>query len=159
MPIDALLLRLPRIAAATLVALALPASAGALYKCVDDAHHTTYTTSKTSSSCVVLSQSSTSSSSASSATSAVRPKAAATPSPSDFPRVSGDTQKSRDSDRKRILEQELASEQRNYDEARRSIAEQEQAKASVDRLQPLKDRLALHERNLVALKKEIGNLR
>lgn len=158
MLIDALLLRLPRIASAALVALALPASAGALYKCVDDAHHTTYTTSKTSGSCVLLSQSTTSSSGASSS-GAARPKAAAAPTPSDFPRVSGDTQKSRDSDRKRILEQELAAEQRNYDEAKRSIAEQEQARATTDRLQPLKDRLALHERNLVALKKEIGNLR
>ncbi len=160
MPRPALLLPLALIASTVLMTSPL-ARASALYKCVDDAHHTTYTTSKTHGSCTLLSPGSVASSgaAASSGTSTARPRAAATPSPSDFPRVSGDAQKSRDSDRKRILEQELTAEQRNFDDVRRQVSEQEQAKAPSERLQPLKDRQALHERNLAALKKEIGNLR
>jgi hypothetical protein len=161
MPRPAPLLPLALIASTGLLMTSLLANASALYKCVDDAHHTTYTTSKTPGNCTLLSSGSVASprASTSSGTSTARPHAATTPSPSDFPRVSGDAQKSRDSDRKRILEQEFAAEQRNYDDAKRQVSEQEQAKAPADRLQPLKDRQALHERNLAALKKEIGNLR
>ena len=73
--------------------------------------------------------------------------------------MSGDTQKSRDSDRKKILEQEFAAEQKGLDDNRKLLAEQEAAKAPADKLQPLRDRIALHERNITALRKEIGNLK
>ena len=41
--------------------------------------------------------------------------AAANPTPAGFPKVQEDAQKARDTDRKRILEQELAGEQRSLD--------------------------------------------
>ena len=90
--------------------------------------------------------------------------AAANPSPAGFPRVQEDTQKARDTDRKRILEQELAGEQRSLDQAQRELAEQQSVRASEspasrDRVQPYKDRVAQHERNIVAIQKELSSLR
>ncbi|MCC6658486.1 MAG: DUF4124 domain-containing protein, partial [Rhodocyclaceae bacterium] len=75
--------------------------------------------------------------------------------------------KARDNDRRKILDQELATEQKMLDEARKALAEQEAVRTGdernyqrvLDRLQPYKDKVALHERNIEALKKEIGNLR
>jgi len=101
------------------------------------------------------------------------PKAARTPTPGNFPKVDDQTQKSRDGDRRRILETELAAEQKNAEQAKKALAEQE---ATVlpnermqgggisggkveERLQPYKDKVALHERNIEAVSKEIANLR
>jgi hypothetical protein len=87
--------------------------------------------------------------------------------------VDDQTQKSRDTDRRRILESELAAEQANADQAKKELAEQE---ATVlpnermqggaisggkvqERLQPYKDKVALHQRNVEAIRKEISNLR
>jgi hypothetical protein len=94
-------------------------------------------------------------------------RATAAPSPSGFPKVDGDTQKARDNDRRKILEQELASEQKSLEQAKKELAEQEAIRTGdernyqrvLDRLQPYKDKVALHERNIEALKKEIGNLK
>lgn len=96
-----------------------------------------------------------------------RQRVAATPSPSTFPKVSEDTQKSRDKDRKHILEQELAGEQSKLDQARKELAEQETVRSGedrnspklLDRVQPYKDRVAQHERNIVAINKELANLK
>lgn len=94
------------------------------------------------------------------------PGAAANPSPAGFPKVAEDQQKARDTDRKRILEQELAGEQKNLDQAKRELAEQEALKPSneekqrgLDRLQPYKDRVAQHERNIAAINKELGSVK
>jgi hypothetical protein len=92
---------------------------------------------------------------------------AASSTPSGFPRVDGPTQKARDDDRRRILDQEVAAEQKNLEQARRELAEQEAVRSGdernyqrvLDRLQPFKDRVALHERNIEAIRKEISNLR
>lgn len=110
-----------------------------------------------------------------------RKSATANPTPANFPRVDGNTQRSRDDDRRRILENELAAEQKGLEDAKKSLAEQEgqvlpeervhgrtttgSPFTSVNdekvtaRLKPHRDRVALHERNIEALKKEIGNLR
>jgi Domain of unknown function (DUF4124) len=88
------------------------------------------------------------------------------PSPASFPKVDEATQKTRDTDRRRILESELATEQKSLEEAKKELAEQEAIRTGdernyqkvLDRVQPFKDRVALHERNIVALKKEISNL-
>ncbi len=98
-----------------------------------------------------------------------KPSASAprTPSPAGFPRVDDATQKSRDGDRRRILEQELASEQKSLEEARKELAEQEGIRNGdernyqkvLDRLQPYKDKVQLHERNIEAIRKETANLR
>lgn len=141
---------------------AVPAVASAdVFKCVDDDGHVTYTNTKPSpkAKCTMLSRDQ--------RVSTVPGRAANTPSPSDFPKVNGDTQKARDNDRRRILDQELAAEQKNLDQAKKELAEQETIRTGdernyqrvLDRLQPFRDRVALHERNVEALKKEIGNLR
>lgn len=98
-------------------------------------------------------------------------KTAATPP--NFPKVDDKTQKSRDGDRRRILETELAAEQKNAEQAKKELAEQEAVVLPSERMQggaisggkvqervqPFKDKVALHERNIEAIRKEIANLR
>jgi hypothetical protein len=85
---------------------------------------------------------------------------------SSFPRVDDDTQKKRDAERRKILEEELASEQQQLDEARKQLAEQESVRTGgernyqrfLERVQPYRDAVANHERNVEALTREIANL-
>jgi hypothetical protein len=149
------------IAAAAVILSACPAWAD-IYKCVDDAGHVTYTNQKSSAKgCSLLSKDQ-----AVSTLSGPRP-AARQATPSSFPRVDSDTQKQRDTDRRKILEQELATEQANLEQAKKELADQEAVRSGneknyqrvLDRLQPYKDKVALHERNIDALKKEITNLK
>lgn len=143
------------------LALIAPQGVADVFKCVDEDGHVTYTNAKpaTKSKCAVLSRDQ--------RVSTVPGRAAGTPSPASFPKVDGDTQKSRDNDRRKILEQELAAEQKNLDLAKKELQGQEAIRTGdernyqkvIERLQPYKDKVALHERNLEALKKEIGNLR
>lgn len=95
-----------------------------------------------------------------------QPKASANPSPASFPKVTEDTQKSRDKDRKHILEQELAGEQGKLQQAKKELAEQEAlggadktSPKAVERIQPYKDRVAQHERNIAAINKELSGLK
>lgn len=148
---------------------ALGAWADTLYKCSDESGQVLYTNQKGGGkNCTVLSRDLPIS------TFAPPPKAKPnTPSPADFPKVSADQQKARDGDRRAILEQELTTEQKNADEARKVLAEQEgrvepseriaggainQGKVQ-ERLKSYRDKVQLHERNIEALKKEIGNLK
>lgn len=95
------------------------------------------------------------------------PKAAPRSSPTGFPRVDEATQQRRDDGRRRILEQELTAEQQSLSEARQALAAQEAVRNGdernyqrvLDRLQPFKDKVALHERNVEALNKELANLK
>lgn len=94
------------------------------------------------------------------------------PSPAGFPRVEENTQKARDSDRRKILEQEQEAEQKALDDAKKKLAEAEvarpeervvggainQAKVQ-ERTQPLRDEIQLRERNLEAIRKELQNQR
>ncbi len=92
-------------------------------------------------------------------------KAQATPG--NFPKVDAPTQQQRDADRRKILEQELASEQKLLDQARKELAEQEAIRLGsernyqrvLDRLEPFKKKVALHESNIANLRKEISSLR
>lgn len=145
-----------------LVLLAGAAQADTLYKCTDSDGHTTYTNQKgANKQCTVLSQDKPVSTFA---PPKARPNA---PTPDGFPRVSTETQKNRDSDRRRILEEELATEKRSLDEAKKSLAEQEAVREGgeknyqkyLDRLKPFQDSVQLHERNVEALQKELNNLR
>ena len=141
--------------------LAIPLAQADVFKCVDEDGHVTYTNSKPSpkAKCTTLSRDQ--------RVSTVPGRATSTPSPAGFPKVDGDTQKARDNDRRKILEQELSAEQKNLELARKELADQEAVRTGdernyqrvIERLQPYKDKVALHERNLEALKKEIGNLR
>jgi len=74
---------------------------------------------------------------------ATRPKTSVA-SPSGFPKVDGDTQKKRDDTRRRILEEELAAEEKMLADA----TTQKDAAA-----------IALHEKNVAALKKELANIK
>lgn len=95
-----------------------------------------------------------------------KPRKDVTP-PADFPKVSPDAQKSRDSERRKILEQELETERHSLETARRELAEQESVRHGdeknyqrvLDRLQPYRDRVALHERNIEAIEKELSGIR
>ena len=93
-----------------LAALALPATAQTIYRCTDANGGMLISNTRVDKSCkaVVSSPDSTLP-----APKARASGAAANPSPAGFPRVQEDTQKARDTDRKRILEQELAGEQRS----------------------------------------------
>ncbi len=140
--------------------------ADTLYKCTDDSGVVLYTNQKGGAKrCTILSKELP-------VTTLATPKAnnatnAAKPSPGDFPRVDGETQRGRDNDRRRILEQEYNTEQQNLDKARKALAEGEATRLAdeksygkyLDRVQALKDNVALHERNLEALKRELANLK
>lgn len=137
------------------LALSPAVAANTLYKCTDDSGVVLYTNQKApKKSCVVLSQTSPAASPPGNVT---RPRAAAAPTPADFPRVSGSEQKARDGDRRAILDKELATELQNAEKARKALADA--GNQPVDKLQPLRDTVALHERNVESLKKELGNLR
>lgn len=143
---------------------AMPAQAD-IYKCTDADGHVTYSNVATNK-CKKLNLDPVNATPAGKAA----PK---TPTPATFPKVDDSTQKARDTDRRRILETELSAEQKNLEQAKKELAEQE---ATVlpsermqggaisggklqERLQPFKDKAALHERNIEAIRKEIGNLR
>lgn len=139
-----------------LAVLALPAGAQSIYRCTDAGGSTVIANSKLDKTCkpVALPPDST----------LPAPKGraggtAATPTPSTFPRVGEDTQKTRDTDRKRILEQELSVEQRSLELARRDLQDQENARVGEERLQPYRDRVGQHERNLQAIQRELASQR
>jgi hypothetical protein len=90
-----------------------------------------------------------------------------TVSPANFPRVDRDTQRSRDNDRKRILEDELKSEE---DKLARLKAEYKNGEPErrgdernfalyAERIQRLRDDVARAEGNVNALRREIALLR
>jgi hypothetical protein len=84
-----------------------------------------------------------------------------------FPKVDGQTQKKRDDERRRILEKELADEQQQLEAASQKLAEQEAIRTGdernyqryLDRVQPFRDNVANHERNIEAIRREISNLK
>lgn len=94
------------------------------------------------------------------------PKPAAT-KPPNFPRVDAQTQQKRDNDRRRILEQELGSEQKLLDQAKKELSEQEAVRLGsernyqrvLDRLEPYKKKVQLHEENIANLRKELAGIR
>ena len=84
-----------------------------------------------------------------------------------LPNVDPETQRRRDDSRRRILEDELATEERALAEARKALSEGEATRLGsernyqryLDRVQGLRDRVAQHERNVSAIKQELSNLR
>jgi hypothetical protein len=145
-----------------LAAVSQGARASTLYICVDEFKHPTYTNNRTGyKNCKVASRDDTSRSASPKSSSSSGGRTLAKASPADFPRVTSETQKSRDGDRRYILEQEVTSEKKNLDEARKSLVAllALPAAANPERTQPIRDRIALHERNLNALQREISNLK
>ena len=96
------------------------------------------------------------------------PRAApSTPSPQGFPKVDPATQKTRDDARRRILEDELSAEEKALAKARADLTEQEGMRTGgeknyqrvLDRLQPYKDDVERHQKNIEALKQELANMK
>jgi hypothetical protein len=87
--------------------------------------------------------------------------------PPGFPKVDGETQKQRDSDRRKILEQELANEQKLLEQARKELAEQDSMRLGsernyqrvLDRLEPYRKKVKLHEDNIASLRRELTSTR
>lgn len=141
---------------------ALPASAQTIFKCTDANGGTLISNTRVDKNCKAIVSNTEASVPPPPSRPAARPAgAAANPTPAGFPRVQEDTQRARDGDRRHILEQELAAEQRNLDIARKELAEQESIKGagSADRAAPYRDRVGQHERNIKAIQKELSNLK
>jgi len=132
-------------------------SAQTIYKCTDTGGGVLISNSRVNKNCQAIVNEEHSAPAAPRAAS----RASANPTPAGFPRVQEDTQKARDSDRRLILEQELAGEQRKLEQARKELAEQEAVRGgnSAERTAPYRDRVAVHERNLQAIQKELSGLR
>lgn len=92
-------------------------------------------------------------------------KAKAKARPADFPKVDNGTQKQRDNERRKILEQELANEQKLLDQAQKELSEQEAIRLGsernyqrvLDRLEPYKQKVKLHEDNVANLRRELAS--
>ena len=87
--------------------------------------------------------------------------------PGNFPKVDADTQKNRDKVRRQILENEMAQEMTQLEDAKKALAEGEATRLGsernyqryLERIQPLKDAVAEHQKNIDALKEELAGLR
>ncbi|HSD41592.1 MAG TPA: DUF4124 domain-containing protein [Burkholderiales bacterium] len=92
---------------------------------------------------------------------------AATATPPNFPRVDRETQRARDDNRRKILQDELASEEKSLVDAKSKLTEQESVRHGdeknyqrvLDRLKPYQEAVERHERNVSALRRELANLR
>jgi hypothetical protein len=94
--------------------------------------------------------------------------ATTTAPPTGFPRVEPDTQKGRDELRRRVLNDELSSEEKMLGEARNAYGngapppmadEQNDAEKYRQRIARLRQAVQLHERNVEALRKELAAIR
>lgn len=145
-----------------------------VFKCVDNAGRTTYTNNGkpiNGGECTLLSRdqnvSTYSSSGSSGSSSGKRSSAASNPSPTSFPKVDDGTQKSRDNDRRQILEQELGTEEKSLEQAKQDLAKEEETRLGneknyqkkLDRIKPFQDKVDLHQRNIESIRKEISNLK
>ena len=87
------------------------------------------------------------------------------PAPQGLPRVDSATQKGRDELRKKVLQDELATEEKLLLESRSAFAngappaladEQKDPQRYADRIAKLRQAVQLHERNVEALRRELG---
>jgi hypothetical protein len=93
------------------------------------------------------------------------PKPAAR-SPSSFPKETAAERANAKGRQREILEKELATEVQDLARAKQALAEQEAVRGGdernyarvLERLQPYKDRVETHEKNIEALKRELANL-
>jgi len=85
----------------------------------------------------------------------------------DFPRETPQDRANAGARQREILEKELAQEQQALAKAKADLAEQENVRYGnernyarmEERLQPFKDSVETHEKNIEALRRELGNLR
>lgn len=89
------------------------------------------------------------------------------PSPTNFPRIDSATQQKRDDIRRQVLQDEIAAERRNADEARRQLALGERLQPGekvsdstyVNRVKKLRATLSEHDQNIAAIQREMSNLK
>ena len=88
------------------------------------------------------------------------------PTPAGFPKVDAETQRTRDDMRRKVLTDELSAEEKLLAEARKDYnsgapiplpEEQSNAARYQERIARLRQAVQLHERNIEALKKELGS--
>ena len=91
-----------------------------------------------------------------------------TPTPAGFPRVDADTQRTRDALRRKVLSDELDTEEKLLVESRAAYGdgapqplpdEQKDAQKYANRLSKLRQAVSLHEKNIEALRKELAALK
>lgn len=88
-------------------------------------------------------------------------------SPSDFPRVDASAQRNRDSDRRRILEDELAREKSRLEEIRKEynggeperLGNERNYQKYLDRVERLKDDISRSETNVASLRRELEGVK
>src|SRR5262245_23020421 len=148
-----------------LLALSAPAVRADIYECVDPSGNKRFTNIKAEAKgCKLLQVTVPNTVPAPPKAPPAKGSAAATPTPSTFPKVDTDTQRQRDTDRRRILEQELASEERLLDQARKELTNQDSVRLGsernyqrvLERLEPYKKKVKLHEDNIASLKRELA---
>lgn len=94
-------------------------------------------------------------------------RASSNPSPANFPRIDASTQKRRDDIRYQVLTDEIAGERRSAEEARRQLAlgerlqpgERATDETYLSRIKKLKTALRQHEENVIAIQRELANLK
>ena len=94
-------------------------------------------------------------------------RASYNPSPADFPRIDPGTQKRRDDIRRQVLQDELSSERRNADEARRQLTLGERLQPGeratdatyLDRVSKLRTTVQQHDQNVTSIQRELANLK
>ena len=94
------------------------------------------------------------------------PTRSARQSPSEFPKETPSERMSARERQKDVLEKELASEQAALAKAKEELAAQESVRSGdernyarvLERLQPYKDSVETHEKNIEALRRELNNL-
>jgi hypothetical protein len=87
--------------------------------------------------------------------------------PADFPRIDPATQRKRDELRRQVLQEELANERQNLEEAKRQLAlgtrtmpgERITDGSYLSRTRRLQDAVEQHESNIGAIQKELGSAR
>jgi chromosome segregation ATPase len=130
-----------------------------IYKCVDAAGRASYTNDKRETAgrkCELVTTQ----------INVAPPATRQTRSPSSFPKESANDRANAKGRQREILEKELAAEQLDLEKAKQSLAEQEAVRTGdernyarvIERLQPFKDRVETHEKNVEALRRELANL-
>lgn len=94
-------------------------------------------------------------------------RASYNPSPADFPRIDAATQKRRDDVRQQVLQDEIASERREAEDARRQLGlgerllpgERATDPSYLNRISKLRAAVQQHEQNVAAIQRELSNLK
>jgi hypothetical protein len=153
---------LGRAVAALLLALLAAAARADIYECVDANGNKRFTNIKAEAKgCKVLNIATTN---VVPAPKGAKPQDKGAATPSTFPRVDAETQRQRDTDRRRILEHELSNEERLLAEAKKELSDQESVRLGnernyqrvIDRLEPYKKKVKLHEDNIASLRRELA---